>query len=78
MEKSIHSEPYRRIVARLRERRENLGLTQQELASRLNVTQSFVSKLERGERRIDVLELLALSKALAFSIDEILINLQEP
>ena len=40
----------------LRELRENMGLTQVELATRLKVTQSFVSKYESGERRLDFIE----------------------
>ena len=39
--------------------REEAGLTQVELAARLGTTQSFISKCERGERRIDVVEFVA-------------------
>lgn len=41
----------------LRDIREASGITQEEMATRLNATQSFVSKCERGERRLDVVEL---------------------
>jgi hypothetical protein len=40
------------------------NLTQQELAARLGKPQSFVSELERGQRRLDVVELLVISRAL--------------
>jgi transcriptional regulator with XRE-family HTH domain len=48
---------YRRFLARLRTARKAAGLTQVQAASRLRVPQSFVSKSETGERRVDVVEL---------------------
>ncbi len=48
---------YRRFLVRLRAAREGAGLTQVEVAKRLHVPQSFVSKSETGERRVDVVEL---------------------
>lgn len=44
--------------------RKNAGLTQAELSSRLNRPQSFVSKYERGERRLDVVEFREVACAL--------------
>lgn len=53
------------VLARmLRKRREDAGLTQSEVASRLEVPQSFVSKYELGERRLDLLELREVCAAL--------------
>jgi transcriptional regulator with XRE-family HTH domain len=46
------------------EERKRIGLTQAELAERLSRPQSFISKVERGERRLDVLEFFELAKAL--------------
>ena len=51
----------------LKAARAEAGLSQVELATALNVTQSFVSKCERGERRLDVVELRAWCKALGIS-----------
>ena len=48
---------YRAFLARLRQARESSGLTQDQVASALDRLQSFVSKSETGERRVDVLEL---------------------
>ena len=54
---SVHSARYGRFLARLREARLGAGLTQAEAARRLRQHQSFVSKCESGERRVDVVEL---------------------
>ena len=44
--------------------RKDANLTQAELAQRLNRRQAFISRIERGERRIDVIEFLDLARAL--------------
>jgi transcriptional regulator with XRE-family HTH domain len=51
------------LRASIRAMRTQAGLRQEELARRLGKPQSFVSKIETGERSLDVLELLALCKA---------------
>jgi transcriptional regulator with XRE-family HTH domain len=63
MEKSIHSHQYRVFLDVLRKARRRAGLTQVELAKKVGEEQSFVSKCERGERRIDVVELRAFCQA---------------
>jgi len=57
MEKSAYTSEHRILVAMLREQREKALLTQAELAAKLKVSQSFVSKWERGDRRIDLVQL---------------------
>ncbi len=57
MRKSIFTREYQAFLALLRARRVKAGVTQVELAKRLRTTQSIVSKCERGERRLDVIEL---------------------
>lgn len=64
MEKSLFTEGYRTFLRQLRTARKTAGLTQEELAKRLRETQSFVSKCERGERRIDVVELRSFCRAI--------------
>ena len=53
---SLHTAAYRRFRSKLREARERAGLTQAEAAKRLRKPQSFVSKCESGERRVDAVE----------------------
>ena len=60
MEKSQHSKAYARLLTALKEAREEAGLTQGDVAKKLKTYASFVSKVESGERRIDVVELAAL------------------
>jgi transcriptional regulator with XRE-family HTH domain len=57
MEKSLTSKAQKVLLSCLREARESAGLSQEDLAVRLHMTQSQVSKCERGERRLDVVEL---------------------
>ncbi|NZA28656.1 helix-turn-helix transcriptional regulator [Luteimonas sp. SJ-92] len=51
-----HRPEYRALIGALREARLKAGLTQIDVAEALKTTQTFVSKVERGERRIDVIE----------------------
>jgi transcriptional regulator with XRE-family HTH domain len=53
----LHSTRYRRFLKRLIQARREAGLTQTEVARALRRPQSFVSKCESGERRVDVIEL---------------------
>jgi transcriptional regulator with XRE-family HTH domain len=56
------------LVRLLRRTREEAGLTQEQLGKRLGVTQSFIGKCERGERRIGVIESRAFCSALGISL----------
>jgi transcriptional regulator with XRE-family HTH domain len=60
--KSIHTAEYRSMLASLRQAREAAGLTQARVADELGRPQSFVSKCESGERRIDVTELATFAR----------------
>ena len=60
----VQPKEYRVVGAVLAAARERAGLTQQQLAKLLRKPQSFVSNYERGQRRIDVLELLRIVKSL--------------
>ena len=69
MEKSTFSEDYILFLSLLKSARKATGITQKEVAKRLGQTQSFVSKCERGERRIDIIELIAFCQALGVSFE---------
>lgn len=62
--KSVFSDEYTTFLRLLLEERKSAGLTQKELAERLGKPQSFVSKYERGERRLDVAEFLIVVRAM--------------
>ena len=64
MKKNIRLDQQKRLLVLLRGIRVDAGLTQSELASRLSRDQTFVSKFESGERRLDVLELRELCEAI--------------
>lgn len=57
---------------KIRNRREELGLTQPELADKAKTSQPYISRLEKGELRPSMQKLIDLSSALNMSIDEML------
>jgi len=61
---SVHSPQYQRLRRLLIEARTNQDLTQEAVAKRLGKQQSFVSKYESGERRLDVTEFITVARAL--------------
>ena len=60
----MHASRYGILRARLVELREAKGLTQTDIALQLGKPQSYVSKYERGERRLDIVESIAVAKPL--------------
>jgi len=64
MQKSLKSAEYARLVQVLVAARHSSGVRQQVLAKKLGRPQSFIAKYEGGERRIDVLEFIAIARAL--------------
>jgi transcriptional regulator with XRE-family HTH domain len=64
--KSVHTKNYARFLQLLVEVRKNAGVTQEQVAERLNRHQSFVSKYENGERRVDLIEFLEIAEAIGF------------
>lgn len=71
MDKTIYSAEQAVLVAVLRRLREEQGLHQADVAARLDRPQSFVSKYEAGQRRLDLMELRAVALALNSSLPEV-------
>ena len=68
MPKSVHTDKYTKFRELLIAIRTNLSLTQSQLAQKLRKPQSFVSKYESGERRLDFIEVLELAECLNFDV----------
>ncbi|MGI9402153.1 MAG: helix-turn-helix domain-containing protein [Rhizobiaceae bacterium] len=64
MPRSIHSADYKKLTAVIISLRKKAGLTQQQVADRLKRPQSYIAKVEGGERRLDVVEFIELIRAM--------------
>ena len=62
MPKTIYSKEHRLLVERLKRARKEAGLDQMDVAKLLGVTQSYISKIEAGQRRIDIVQLKAFAR----------------
>ena len=62
---------YRRFLAKLIAARKNAGLDQKDVAMRLGVYQSYVSKCETGSRRLDIVEAAKFAKLYKITLDEL-------
>lgn len=72
MTASLHTTRYRFLRDFLTEARKSQGLSQEALAEKLGRLQTFVSKYERGERRLDVVELLDVTDALQLDASKLI------
>ena len=77
MIKTIHSVEYASLLLLLRQKRLDAGITQVELSRQLGVPHSFVGKIERGERRIDVIELQTFCRVFGIELQEFIAELQK-
>ena len=64
MPKSAFTDAHRVLVSALAQTRRDHGLQQTELAARLGKDQSYISNIERGQRRVDVVEFYAIARAI--------------
>ena len=76
MEKSIYTREYAAMLRLLREAREQAEITQVDLAKKLDQTQSFVSKIERGERRLDIVQLRTICQVLGLTLADFVQRLE--
>ena len=77
MEKNLYTARQAVLLSLLRETRTAAELRQDDLADVLGKPQSFVSKYESGERRLDVLELVDICSALGVSLTEFASSLEQ-
>ena len=71
MNKTLGSKQQKKLIAILIAKREKANMTQTELAIVLGEYQSFIARLESGERRIDVVELIHLARVMGFDASEV-------
>lgn len=64
MRRWVSSQSYRVAISTVVHARKQAGLTQRDLADRLGKPPSFVAKIETGERRLDIVEFIAIARAL--------------
>ena len=75
MKKSIYSKRYNALRDALAAARKAAGITQQQLADKLEKPQSFVAKYENGERRLDMAEFMTIAEQLGVDPVKILRSL---
>ena len=68
--KTIHNEAYRKSIALLKAKRLEQGITQDQLAEKMQVGQALISKIETCERRLDIIELREICKSIGISFSE--------
>jgi transcriptional regulator with XRE-family HTH domain len=69
---TLRSDEYKTLVEKLIEARQKAGLTQNEVAAKLQKPQSYISKIENRQRRIDALELKKLANLYKADIAELI------
>ena len=69
MVKTIYSKEHRKLVEKLKKARKEAGLDQEAVAKLLGVTQSYISKMEAVQRRIDIVQLKAFARIYKKKID---------
>lgn len=69
---SVYSDEYQRVINALKKARKERGITQAQLAEALGKPQSFIAKVENGERRLDVVEFVHLARLTGINIDQVI------
>ena len=69
MKKTIFTKEHKALVERLIKARKEMGLKQEDVAKLLRTTQSYVSKIEAGQRRVDIMQLKEFAKIYKKKLD---------
>ncbi|MFC1623649.1 helix-turn-helix domain-containing protein [Patescibacteria group bacterium] len=69
MDNSIYKKEYKILVQKLKQARVELNLDQNQVAKKLKRTQSYISKIESGQIRVDIIQLKQLAKIYKKSLD---------
>ena len=77
MKRTIKEIQQGKLQKLLKQIRQDKGIRQVELAERLNVPQSYISKYESGDRRLDILELRQICDAIGISLQEFILKLED-
>lgn len=69
MGKTIYSKGHKALIARMIKARKAVGLRQEDAAELLKKTQSYISKIEAGQRRVDIIQLKEFAKIYKKDLD---------
>lgn len=69
---SLHTKAYGEVISRLKKARADAGLTQVEVAEKLKKPQSYISKVENRQRRLDILEVRELANLYGVKLDDLI------
>lgn len=76
MDKTIYTREYAVVLRLLRAAREQAAISQVELALKLKQSQSFISKIERGDRRLDIVQLRTICHALGLTLPKFVLRFE--
>jgi transcriptional regulator with XRE-family HTH domain len=77
MRKSIHTKEYAILLELLIEKRRKAGITQIQLSKDLSFEQPAISKIERGERRVDLVELKMICERLGLTLTKFVVEYEK-
>jgi transcriptional regulator with XRE-family HTH domain len=75
--KTIRSKRHKRLIELVMAERKQAGIRQVQLAKKLKRSQTWIARLESGERRLDVIELIDLAEAIGFDAPGIVAIVQQ-